>query len=75
MKWTKTAPTAPGWYWNKGGSFERGGPLITISLYMDDGEEPERLGAFSERHDEFITPAQIGGYWSDEAIIPPEGAP
>lgn len=72
MKWTKTAPTAPGWYWNKSGSFVRGGPLITINLDMSDDEKQERLGAFSERHDDFITPAQIGGYWSDEAIIPPE---
>ena len=66
--WTKTAPTEAGWYWNRKGSFKRGGPLVPIEL-RDDGDG---LGAFSERADEFVLAQNLGGEWWSEPIQEPK---
>lgn len=71
MKWTNVVPTTAGWYWNKNGSFERGGPLVAINLYEDDMDD-RGLGSFSPRHDEFVRAESLGGLWSDAPIPLPE---
>ena len=69
-EWTRIAPTQAGRYWNKGGSYKRGGLKVLIKIYVDD--EIGELGCFSERADEFCTCAELGGLWWTTPVQAPD---
>lgn len=76
MSWTKAAPTEAGWYWNRKGSYIRGGPLVPIQLYDDDDSDNPELGSYSERHNEFVLAEDLGGeWWPTQIEEPTEGKP
>lgn len=70
MEWTKTSPAHPGWYWNKGSAFKRGGPMLPIELIWS--EDGTGICAFSDRHDEWMFVEDIGGAWSTTQIDSPD---
>lgn len=69
MKWTRTLPTEPGWYWYRGDGLMSSVEVVKLRNIRHLGLCFDSAGRHPIEIDEWP------GWWSDQPIFPPEGEP